>query len=169
MIGVLISAVTLASIYMLVAAGLSLQWGGLGFLNLAYGFAFAASGYGAYWAATTLSESLPVVLLGGILVGVVVNVLVCLGVVYPLENRPNWPMRSVVAGLAVALHRYESAPRDLGPRPEATASDFRHMVDHHRRHAGACEYGHDDRVRRRRHHDLARAPDPQPIRACACA
>ncbi len=103
MIGVLISAVTLASIYMLVAAGLSLQWGGLGFLNLAYGFAFAASGYGAYWAATTLSESLPVVLLGGILVGVVVNVLVCLGVVYPLENRPNWPMRSVVAGLAVAL------------------------------------------------------------------
>lgn len=103
MIGVLISAVTLASIYMLVAAGLSLQWGGLGFLNLAYGFAFAASGYGAYWAATTLSGSLPVVLLGGILVGVAVNVLVCLGVVYPLENRPNWPMRSVVAGLAVAL------------------------------------------------------------------
>lgn len=103
MTGVLVSAITLAAIYMLVAAGLSLQWGGLGFLNLAYGFNFAASGYGAFWAATHLGTSLPLVLAGAVVVGVLISVATCLFVVFPLENRPNWPMRSVVGGLAVTL------------------------------------------------------------------
>ena len=103
MTGVLVSAITLAAIYMLVAAGLSLQWGGLGFLNLAYGFTFAASGYGAYWAASHVSGSLPVVLAGAVVVGVLISVATCVLVVFPLENRPNWPMRSVVGGLAVTL------------------------------------------------------------------
>lgn len=118
MIGVLISAVTLASIYMLVAAGLSLQWGGLGFLNLAYGFTFAASGYGAYWAASALAESTLVVLFGGVLVGVLISVLVCLVIVFPLENKPNWPMRSVVAGLAVALIGTNLLLVTWGPDPK---------------------------------------------------
>lgn len=124
MIGVLISAVTLASIYMLVAAGLSIQWGGLGFLNLAYGFAFSASGYGAYWAATNVSEALPIVLLGGVLFGVVVSVIVCLVIVYPLENRPNWPMRSVVAGLAAALIGTNLLLWIWGPDPKPLPAIF---------------------------------------------
>lgn len=124
MIGVLISAVTLASIYMLVAAGLSLQWGGLGFLNLAYGFAFAASGYGAYWAATTLSSSLPMVLFGGVGVGVAICVLTWLVIVYPLENRPNWPMRSVVASLALALIGSNLLLTIWGPDPKPLPAIF---------------------------------------------
>lgn len=124
MIGVLISAVTLASIYMLVAAGLSLQWGGLGFLNLAYGFAFAASGYGAYWAATNVSEAAWAVILGGIAVGVLISVAICVVIIYPLENRPNWPMRSVVAGLAAALIGTNMLLSIFGPDPKPLPAVF---------------------------------------------
>ena len=44
----LVTTVNLATIYMLVAVGISLTWAGLGFLNLAHGVTFAAAGYGAW-------------------------------------------------------------------------------------------------------------------------
>ena len=42
-----VDAVQLACIYGLLAIGISITWSSLGLINLAYGFIFAASGYGA--------------------------------------------------------------------------------------------------------------------------
>jgi branched-chain amino acid transport system permease protein len=48
MIEVLISALVLASMYGLVAIGISFTWASIGMLNLAQGFIFTAGGYTAF-------------------------------------------------------------------------------------------------------------------------
>ena len=45
----LMSGLQLTCIYGILAIGVSIIWSSLGMLNLAHGFTFAASGYGAWW------------------------------------------------------------------------------------------------------------------------
>ena len=65
----LMSGLQLTCIYGILAIGVSIIWSSLGMLNLAHGFTFAASGYGAWWAATTLGNSGWIVLGAGIATG----------------------------------------------------------------------------------------------------
>jgi branched-chain amino acid transport system permease protein len=99
----LITTINLAAIYGLVGVGISLTWAGLGFLNLAHGVTFAAAGYGAWWAQENISGHPSVIFLGGIIVGAVGGAIICLSVFLPLDGRINWPFRSMVASLGLAI------------------------------------------------------------------
>ena len=65
----LMSGLQLTCIYGILAIGVSIIWSSLGMLNLAHGFTFAVSGYGAWWAATTLGNSGWIVLGAGVATG----------------------------------------------------------------------------------------------------
>jgi branched-chain amino acid transport system permease protein len=99
----LITTVNLAAIYALVAVGISLTWSGLGFLNLGHGMTFAVSGYAAWWVAGHISSSPPAILAAGLLSGAVVGALICVTAFLPLEGRPNFELRSLIATLALSL------------------------------------------------------------------
>jgi branched-chain amino acid transport system permease protein len=99
----LVTTINLAALYALIAVGISLTWAGLGFLNLAHGVTFAAAGYGAWWAQENISDHASVIFLGGIVVGGVAGVIIFLSVFLPLDGRPNWDFRSIIASLGLAI------------------------------------------------------------------
>ena len=66
---VLSNAITLACIYGTLAIGISLTWSSLGLVNMAFGFIFALSGYGAWLASTSIGPEPAVVMAAGVLTG----------------------------------------------------------------------------------------------------
>ena len=99
----LITTINLAAIYGLLGIGISLTWAGLGFLNLAHGVTFAAAGYGAWWAQENINGHPSVIFLGGIVVGGLAGLIICLTVFLPLDRKINWDFRSMVASLGLAI------------------------------------------------------------------
>jgi branched-chain amino acid transport system permease protein len=99
----LVTTINLAAIYSLVGVGISLTWAGLGFLNLAHGVTFAAAGYGAWWAQENINDHPAVIFLGGIVVGGVAGAIICASVFLPLDGKPNWDFRSMIATLGLAI------------------------------------------------------------------
>ena len=53
----LLTTASLAAIYGLLALGISIIWSSLGMINMAHGFTFAVSGYGAWLAAQYLGPN----------------------------------------------------------------------------------------------------------------
>ena len=112
MIELLASALVLASMYGLVAVGISLTWSSVGMLKLAQGFVFTAGGYVAFLFAQFMAKnfsirdglllSLGVVLLG--MLGSAVAGLVVGGLAFlPLHDRINFPVRGLIATLAISI------------------------------------------------------------------
>ena len=106
---VVVSALSLAAMYGLLGVGISLTWASIGMLNLANGFTFAAAGYGAFWASQHLVTR-PISLLdaaivgvSGILTGVAAGLVIGAIAFLPLHDRPNFPIRSLIATLAISL------------------------------------------------------------------
>jgi branched-chain amino acid transport system permease protein len=99
----LVTAINLAAIYGLLGVGISLTWAGLGFLNLAHGVTFAAAGYGAWLAQENISDHASVIFLGGIVFGLVAGAIIWLTVFLPLDGRPNWDFRSIIASLGLSI------------------------------------------------------------------
>ena len=110
MIEVLISAAVLASMYGLVAIGISFTWASIGMLNLAQGFIFTAGGYSA-WVfaefATSVGISGPMLSVGVLTFGMLGSALAGLAVgsiaFLPLQDRDNFRTRSLIATLAISL------------------------------------------------------------------
>ncbi len=106
---VVTSALSLAAMYGLLGIGISLTWSSIGMLNLAHGFTFASAGYGAWWASKNLvstpTSGIDALIVGGagILIGVVSGLVVGLIAFLPLHDRPNFPIRSLIATLAISL------------------------------------------------------------------
>jgi branched-chain amino acid transport system permease protein len=113
---VIVAAITLASIYGLLAIGISIVWSSLGMLNMAFGFTFAAAGYGAWFAAQQFPDSAAAVLAGGILTGALVGAAVCAVAFLPLHDKPNFTVRSLVATLAISLLGTQALLATFGPR-----------------------------------------------------
>ena len=111
MIELVISALVLASMYGLVAIGISLTWSSIGMLNLAQGFVFTAGGYGAFVVVDMLSKmgmrNTPLVSVAAILAGMAFAALAGLlvGVIafLPLHDRANFAVRGLIATLAISL------------------------------------------------------------------
>ena len=110
MIEVVISALVLASMYGLIAIGISLTWASIGMLNLAQGFIFTAGGYTAWlyaqyaegWGLEGVGLSAGVLIfgmLGSALAGLFVGAIAFL----PLQDRDNFRTRSLIATLAISL------------------------------------------------------------------
>lgn len=119
-IGFVVSnALTLACIYGTLAIGLSLTWSSLGLVNMAYGFIFALSGYGAWLTSTCISPFTPLVMAAGILTGALGGVLVCLVAFIPVHDKPNFPIRALIATLAISLVGNQVLLWVFGPRSKS--------------------------------------------------
>lgn len=121
---VLVSAVTLASIYGLLAIGISIVWSSLGMLNMAFGFTFAASGYGACYVAQVFPNSAAAVLAGGILTGAIMGAATCAVAFIPLHDKPNFTVRALIATLAISLLGSQALLAVFGPRVKALPKIF---------------------------------------------
>jgi branched-chain amino acid transport system permease protein len=99
----LVTAVSLASIYGLLAIGISIIWSSLGMINLAHGFTFTVSGYGAWLVAQNISTNGFAVVGGGVITGALAGALTGLLAFIPLYDKPNFPLRSLIATLAISL------------------------------------------------------------------
>jgi branched-chain amino acid transport system permease protein len=123
-VDVVITTLNLASIYGLVAIGISITWAGLRFLNLAQGATFAFGGYGAWWASQHLSSSSPVVIGAGVVTGGLCGAIICAVVFLPLYGRRNWETRTLIATLALSLIATNTLLRGFGPLPQAIPAIF---------------------------------------------
>jgi branched-chain amino acid transport system permease protein len=99
----LLTAVSLASIYGLLAIGISIIWSSLGMINLAQGFTFTAAGYGAWLVAENISTNGLAVVAGGVITGALAGALTGAVAFVPLYDKPNFPLRSLIATLAISL------------------------------------------------------------------
>ena len=106
----IISALVLASMYGLVAIGISFTWASIGMLNLAQGFIFTAGGYAAFLFAefaTKAGLSGPALSLGVLITGMLGSAIMGLVVgaiaFLPLQDRANFRTRSLIATLAISL------------------------------------------------------------------
>lgn len=117
LVQVLYTAAILGSAYSLMSAGLTLTWGGLGFLNLAYGALFTLGGFTTYWLVS--SNGLPAFL--GLFVSFTSVAAVGTALYYvfyrPLLRKSGWENSTLQAGvgIAIALQAWFTlrSPRDI--------------------------------------------------------
>ncbi len=119
---VISNAIVLACIYGTLAIGLSITWSSLGLLNLAYGFIFALSGYGAWLTNQYVAALTPdalhgaVIMFAGIATGALGGVLVCALAFIPVHDKPNFTIRGMIATLAISLMGTQLLLWWFGPR-----------------------------------------------------
>ena len=121
---VALTAITLASIYGLLALGISIIWSSLGMINMAHGFTFAAAGFGGWLTAQYLTPNGVAVLAAGILTGALIGVLIGAVAFIPLYDKPNFPLRSLIATLAISLLGAQLLLWIFGPRVKALPKVF---------------------------------------------
>jgi branched-chain amino acid transport system permease protein len=119
-----ITTVSLAAIYSLLAIGISIIWSSLGMINMAQGFTFAVSGYGAWLAAQYVSQNGFVVAGAGVIVGMACGALIAALAFLPLYDKPNFPLRSLIATLAISLIGAQCLLWIFGPRVKALPKIF---------------------------------------------
>ena len=124
MFDVLVSAITLSSIYALVALGISLTWSTLGILNLAHGAAFVSAGYGAWLTGQTISTHPLVIIIGGLATGALTGVILYFLSYLPLVDKGNFANRSLIATLALSLFATQLYLSVFGPRVKALPKIF---------------------------------------------
>ncbi len=121
---VALTTITLASIYGLLALGISIVWSSLGMINMAQGFTFAVSGYGAWLVSQNISGNGFAVIAGGMLTGALAGALVGGVAFIPLYDKPNFPLRSLIATLALSLLGGQFLLWAFGPRVKALPKVF---------------------------------------------
>lgn len=121
---IILTTASLASIYGLLAIGISIIWSSLGMINMAHGFTFAFAGYGAWIVAHTLSASAPAVLLAGIAAGALAGLAIAGVAFIPLYDKPNFPLRSLIATLGISLLGAQALLYVFGPRVKALPRIF---------------------------------------------
>lgn len=121
---VALTTISLAAIYGLLAIGISIIWSSLGMINMAQGFTYAVSGYGAWLVAQNISTSGVAVVAGGVLTGMLAGALIGAVAFIPLYDKPNFPLRSLIATLAIALLGGQSLLWWFGPRVKALPKIF---------------------------------------------
>jgi branched-chain amino acid transport system permease protein len=119
-----LTTVTLASIYGLLALGISIIWSSLGMINMAQGFTFAVSGYGAWLVSQDLSQDGFAVVAGGVITGALAGALIGGVAFIPLYDKPNFPLRSLIATLAISLLGAQGLLWLFGPRVKALPKIF---------------------------------------------
>ncbi|ABM57706.1 branched-chain amino acid ABC transporter permease [Verminephrobacter eiseniae] len=112
---VLINAVVLACIYGTLAIGISITWSSVGLINLAYGFIYAAAGYGAWMTAQHITGNGAMVLAAGVLTGALAGLFVCALAFIPIHDKPNFPVRGMIATLAISLIGMQTLLWVFGP------------------------------------------------------
>ena len=119
-----ITTISLAAIYGLLALGISIIWSSLGMINLAHGFTFAVSGYGAWLVAQNVSQNGAAVVAGGLVTGALAGALIGAIAFIPLYDKPNFPLRGLIATLAISLFGGQCLLWLFGPRVKALPKIF---------------------------------------------
>lgn len=127
---VALTTITLASIYGLLALGISIIWSSLGMINMAQGFTFAASGYGAWLVAQNISSSGIAVVAAGVLTGALTGAAIGGIAFIPLYDKPNFPLRSLIATLAISMLGGQCLLWLFGPRVKALPKIFGYKSFH---------------------------------------
>src|SRR6218665_4097750 len=98
----LINAVVLACIYGTLAIGISITWSSVGLINLAYGFIYAAAGYGAWLTAQHITANVAMLLAAAVLIRALAGLFVCALAFIPIHDKPNFPVHGMIATLAIS-------------------------------------------------------------------
>jgi len=120
----LMSGLQLTCIYGILAIGVSIIWSSLGMLNLAHGFTFAMSGYGAWWAATTVGNSGWIVLGAGIATGGLVGLCIYFIAFLYIYDKPNYQIRALIATMAINMIGVQTLMWQFGPRMKSLPKVF---------------------------------------------
>ena len=130
-LGLIVYALNLASIYALMALGISILWSSVGMINMAHGATFAASGYAAWivtgalkpiiiagFGKTTLATIIIASTLIGsaILAGALCGIIIYLLAFLPIHDKPNYPVRSLIITLALNIGAVQALLWYFGPR-----------------------------------------------------
>ena len=103
----LIGALSLASIYVLFALGMSLTWGTIDILNFAHGSIFMFSAFTAYLVLQSTSLSFFVVLLIGVVVGAAMSLLTQVlafeQIIKRAKDKRSAEMQILIGGIGVAI------------------------------------------------------------------
>ena len=103
----LLNALTLGSLYLLFALGMSLAWGTIGILNFAHGSIFMFSAFAAYELVRRVSLPMPAMIGIGVLVGAALSVLVQVLAFEPIQRRAADPHKAelqiLVGGIGIAI------------------------------------------------------------------
>lgn len=121
---VLSNSIVLACIYGTLAIGISVTWSSLGLVNMAYGFIFALSGYGAWLASMHIGPNPAIVMAAGILTGALGGLFVCLLAFIPIHDKPNFPLRGLIATLAITFVGNQALLWYFGPRAKSLPKLF---------------------------------------------
>jgi branched-chain amino acid transport system permease protein len=103
MIQVIADSLSLGSVYVLFALGLSLSWSVLNLLNLAYGAQFMLGAYFAYWIGTHVEWSLWLVLPAVVLIVAATSVVADNLVFRRLRNMAGTPVESELSMLVASI------------------------------------------------------------------
>src|SRR3954454_13124976 len=103
MIQVIADSLSLGSVYVLFALGLSLSWSVLNLLNLAYGAQFMLGAYFAYWIGTHVRVSLWLVLPAVVLIVAATSVVADNLVFRRLRDTAGTPVESELSMLVASI------------------------------------------------------------------
>lgn len=102
-----LNALTLGSLYLLFALGMSLAWGTIGILNFAHGSIFMFAAFAAHLLVEEVALPLPVMVLVGVGVGAVLSLLVQVLAFEPIQRRATDPHKAelqiLVGGIGIAI------------------------------------------------------------------
>jgi branched-chain amino acid transport system permease protein len=103
----LLNALTLGSLYLLFALGMSVAWGTIGILNFAHGSIFMFSAFAAYEVVQRVTLPMPAMIGVGVLVGAALSVLVQVLAFEPIQRRAADPHKAelqiLVGGIGIAI------------------------------------------------------------------
>ncbi len=85
-------------------------------INMAQGFTFTVAGYGAWLVAQNISTNGFAVVAGGVITGALAGALIGGIAFIPLYDKPNFPLRSLIATLAISLMGGQCLLWAFGPR-----------------------------------------------------
>ncbi len=102
-----LNALTLGSLYLLFALGMSLAWGTIGILNFAHGSIFMFAAFTAHLIVQEVSLPIPVMILLGVLVGAALSVLLQVLAFEPIQRRAvdhrKAELQILVGGIGIAI------------------------------------------------------------------
>ena len=137
--GLIVYALNLASIYALMAIGISILWSSVGIINMAHGATFAISGYAAWLVTGALKPviaaafgktALASMVMAGALVGsAIVAGALCGVVIYllaflPIHDKPNYPVRALIITLGLNIAAVQGLLWTFGPRNQGLPKIF---------------------------------------------
>lgn len=138
-LGLVVYALNLASIYALMAVGISILWSSVGIINMAHGATFAIAGYAAWMTTGALQPVIAGAFGSGGMANVVMAMALCgsavvagalCGVVIyllaflPIHDKPNFPVRALIITLGLNIAAVQGLLWIFGPRSQGLPKIF---------------------------------------------